>query len=236
MALFKEVIMKISVSIIGFLFCGLMACSSCFAQETRAEGQSTTSPSIEKGEQTNSEASKKETRQFIIRVKTKQKVDFSGTVASVDPVAATLSIRSQGKTITFDMSRVILMGYGSTGEIKKGDVVSVGYTQFGLQVQKGVFAVTKRETVPHGEVVPHKVVAKIETTKPQLHRSTPIRMKDNKNPTSFRDIDNNKDGKITPIELCVIVPDLTLQKFKEYDKNKDGCLNESEFNAVKRTK
>jgi Ca2+-binding EF-hand superfamily protein len=61
-------------------------------------------------------------------------------------------------------------------------------------------------------------------------------LKDNKNPTSFRDIDNNKDGKITPIELCVIVPDLTLQKFKEYDKNKDGCLNESEFNAVKRTK
>ena len=61
-------------------------------------------------------------------------------------------------------------------------------------------------------------------------------MKDNKNPTSFKDIDNNKDGKITPIELCVLVPDLTLQKFKEYDKNSDGCLNEREFSAVKRTK
>jgi hypothetical protein len=233
MALFKEDIMKIFVSIIGFLFCGLMACSPCFAQETRTEGQT---PSIEKEQQTNSDASKKETQQFIIRVKTKQKVDFSGTVTSVDPVAATLSIRSQGKTITFDMSKAILMGYGSTREIKKGDVVSVGYTQFGLQVQKGVFAITQRKTVPHGEVVPQKIVAKIETTKPQLHRSTPIRMKDNKNPTSFKDIDNNKDGKITPIELCVIVPDLTLQKFKEYDKNKDGCLNEPEFNAVKRTK
>jgi hypothetical protein len=236
MALFKEGIMKISVSIIGFLFYGLTVCLSCFAQEARTEGLNTTSPSAEKGEQANSEASKKETQQFIIRVKTKQKIDFSGTVTSVDPVAATLSIRSQGKTITFDMSKVILMGYGSTGEIKKGDVVSVGYTQFGLQVQKGVFAITQRKVVPHGEVVPQKVVAKIETTKPQLHRSTPIRMKDNKNPTSFKDIDNNKDGKITPIELCVIVPDLTLQKFKEYDKNKDGCLNESEFNAVKRTK
>jgi hypothetical protein len=236
MALFKEGIMKISVSIIGFFFCGLMACSSCFAQGTMTEGLSTTSPSAEKGQQTSGEASKKETQQFIIRVKTKQKVDFSGAVTSVDPVAATLSIRSQGKTITFDMSKVILMGYGSTGEIRKGDMVSVGYTQFGLQVQKGVFSVTQRKAVSHGEVVPQKVVAKTETTKPQLQRSTPIRMKDNKNPTSFKDIDNNKDSKIAPIELCVIVPDLTLQKFKEYDKNKDGCLNESEFNAVKRTK
>ena len=56
-------------------------------------------------------------------------------------------------------------------------------------------------------------------------------MKDNKYPTIFKDIDNNKDGKITPIELCVMVPDLTLQKFKEYDKNNDGCLNEREFST-----
>ena len=132
------------------------------------------------------------------------------------------------------MSRVILMGYGSIREIKKGDDVSVGYTQFGLQIRKGIFAVTHRETSPRQEAAPQKAVAKVETIKPQ--RGTPIRMKDNKNPTSFKDIDNNKDGKITPIELCVMVPDLTLQKFKEYDKNNDGCLNEREFSTVKRTK
>jgi hypothetical protein len=201
-----------------------------FAQAAMVDGQSTQSTSLEKGQQAGSEASKKETQQFIIRVKTKEKVDFAGTVTHVDPAMATLSVRSQGKTISFDMSKAILMGYGSTGEIKKGDEVSVGYTQYGLQIRKGVFAVTHRESVPR------KVVARVETTKPQPQWGTPIRMKDNKNPTSFRDIDNNKDGKITPIELCALVPDLSLQKFKEYDKNGDGCLNESEFNAVKKTR
>jgi hypothetical protein len=229
---FNEGIMKILMTTIILLFFGLILCSPCFAQEKPVEGQPTASPSLEKPQQTGSESSIKETQQFVIRVRTKQKVDFSGTVTTVDPVSATLSIRSQGKTISFDMSKVILMGYGSTGEIKKGDNVSVGYTQFGLQVRKGVFAVTQRESVPRRETIPQKAVAKVETTKPQ--RGTPIRMKDNKNPTSFKDIDNNKDGKVTPIELCVLLPDLSLHKFKEYDKNGDGCLNESEFSAVKR--
>jgi hypothetical protein len=243
---FNEAFLKISVSIIGFLFCGLIVCLSCFAQEKLTEGQTTPSPSVEKEQQAGGDASKKEAQQFVIRVKTKQKVDFAGTVTNVDPETATLSIRSQGKTITFDMSKVILVGYGSTREIKKGDEVSVGYTQFGLQVRKGVFAITQRESIPRREVVPQKAdapqqnmvpqkaVTRADTIKPQ--RGAPIRMVDNKHPTNFRDIDNNKDGKITAIELCVLIPDLTLQKFKEYDKNNDGCLNEREFSAVKRTK
>ena len=112
----------------------------------RLKAKATPSPSVEKEQQAGSESSKKETQQFVIRVKTKQKVDFSGTVTNVDPATATLSIRNQGKTISFDMSKAILMGYGSTGEIKKGDEVSVGYTQFGLQIRKGIFAVTHRES------------------------------------------------------------------------------------------
>ena len=230
--------MKLSMALICFLFCGLVTASPSLSQQA----QNTTSPFAEKEQQAGSEASKKETQQFVIRVKTKQKVDFSGSVTNVDPATATLSIRSQGKTITFDMSRVILMGYGNTGEIRKGDVVSVGYTQFGLQIQKGAFAVTHRESAPHQEVfaqketVPPKVVAKAETAKPRSQRTIPVRIKDIKNPTSFKDIDNNKDGKITAIELCVLVPDLTLQKFKEYDKDGDGCLNEREFSAVKKTR
>jgi hypothetical protein len=231
---FNEGLLKVSLSIIGLLFCGILVCSSCFAQEKPVEGQTTPSPSVEKDQQAGNDASKKETQQFVIRVRTKQKVDFSGTVTNIDLEAATLSIRSQGKVISFDMSKVILMGYGNTGEIKKGDNVSVGYTQFGLQVREGAFAVTHRESVPRRETIPQKPVVKVETLKPQ--RSTPIRIKDNRNPTGFKDIDNNKDGKITPIELCVLLPDLSLQKFKEYDKNGDGCLNESEFSTVKRTR
>ncbi len=189
---------------------------------------------MKKEQQAGSKSSKRETQRIATGVKTKQKVDFAGTVTNVDPETATLSLRSQGKTISFDMSRVILMGYGSTREIKKGDEVSVGYTQFGLQIRKGVFAITQRESVPHRKAAPQQPATRAETAKSQ--RDTPIRMKDNKNPTSFKDVDNNKDGKITPIELCLLVPDLSLQKFKEYDKNGDGCLNEQEFSAVKRTR
>jgi hypothetical protein len=231
---FNEDILKISILLIFFLFCGLMTALPSFAQVARVEGQSAPSPSAEKEQQSGGESSKKETQQFVIRVKTKQKVDFSGTVTHVDPATATLSLRSQGKTITFDMSKVILIGYGNTGEIKKGDEVSVGYTQFGLQVRKGTFAITHRESVTRQEVAPQKTVTRVETIRPQ--RGTPIRMKDNKNPTIFKDVDNNKDGKITPIELCVMVPDLTIQKFKEYDKNGDGCLNEREFSMVNKIK
>jgi hypothetical protein len=240
--------MKISISIVFFLFCSFIFCLPCVAQETQAEGKSVASSPAEKELKDANGPSKKETQQLVIRVKTKQKVDFSGTVTNVDLEAATLSIRSQGKTISFDMSKAILMGYRSTGEIKKGDEVSVGYTPLGLQIQKGTFAITHREpvspkvtpqeTVPqkvtHQEPAARKATAKVDATKPQ--KIVPIRMKDNKNPTSFEDIDNNKDGKITPIELCVLMPGLTLQTFKEYDRNGDGCLNKSEFNAVKRNR
>jgi hypothetical protein len=237
---FNEVFLRISISLIYLLFCCLTTVLPCFAQQAQTEGQATPASSVDKDQQADGDASKKETQQFVIRVRTKQKVDFAGTVTNVDPETATLSIRSQGKTISFDMSKVILVGYGSTREIKKGDEVSVGYTQFGLQVRKGVFAITQRESLPRREVapqkavVPQRAVARADAIKPQ--RSAPIRMAGNKNPTSFRDIDNNKDGKITAIELCVLIPDLSLQKFKEYDKNKDGCLNESEFSSAKKTK
>ena len=233
--------MKITTSLIFFFMCGLIVLP-CLAQEAKVENQSAPSASLERHEQESNKSNKNETQQFVIRVKTKQKVDFSGTVNSVNPSSSSLSIRNQGKTISFDMSRVILMGYESIGEIKKGDKVSVGYTPYGLQIRKGIFAITHQDTAPRGqaisqkgapqEAIPQKVTARVDTAKPK--KGAPIRMVDNKYPKSFNSIDNNKDGKVTPIELCVLVPDLTLQRFKEYDKNGDGCLNESEFNTAKK--
>jgi hypothetical protein len=126
------------------------------------------------------------------------------------------------------MSRAILIGYQSTGEIRKGDRISVGYTQYGLQIRKGTFAVTHRETVPQ------KVVTGSDPGK--MRKSALTWWKNNRNSKSFRDIDNDKDGKVTPIELCVLIPNLTLQKFREYDKNGDGCLDETEFNTAKITR
>ena len=235
----NEGFMKIFPSLILLLFFSFVVSLPSFAQEAQVEGQNAPTPSVKKEQQTGNRASKKETQQFVIRVKTKQKVDFSGTVATIDPASASLSIRNQGKTISFDMSKSILIGYQSIGEIKKGDEVSVGYTQYGLQIRKGIFAVTHQNTTSRQQVIPQKVAlqkaaTRVDTTKPQ--RGAPIRMANNRYSTSFNTIDNNKDGKVTPIELCVLVPDLTIQKFKEYDKNSDGCLNESEYNTVKRAK
>lgn len=225
--------MKITTSLIFFFMCGLIVLP-CLAQEAKVEDQSAPSASLERREQDSNKSNKNETQQFVIRVKTKQKVDFSGTVNSVDPSSASLSIRNQGKTISFDMSRVILMGYESIGEIKKGDKISVGYTAYGLQIRKGIFATTHQDTAPRRQATSQKVTIRVDTAKQK--KGAPIRMVDNRYPKSFNTIDNNKDGKVTPIELCVLVPDLTLQRFKEYDKNGDGCLNESEFNTAKKTR
>ena len=50
---------------------------------------------------------------------------------------------------------------------------------------------------------------------------------------SFAEVDNNKDCKISPIELCVLVPDLTMEQFRQYDKNHDGHLDKAEFGQIK---
>ncbi len=228
-------IMKLSLSILFALVFSFIISFPCFAQETQVEGQKATTPSAE-AEKKEDRPSGKKIQQLVVRVKTKKKVDFSGTVSHVDPETATLSIHNRGKTISFDMSSPILMGYQSTRDIKRGDTVSVGYTQSGLQIRKGIFSATHPETTPREvkTATPKKTTTKAATAK--LRKNGPIRMKEIKNPTSFPDVDNNKDGKITPIELCVMIPGLTIQKFKEYDKNGDDCLNESEFMAVKRNK
>lgn len=220
--------MRLALSVAVLCVCSLFVCRFSVAQEGTVESSNIPSSSVNQEQKVSGRPSKQDTQRFVIRVKTKQKVDFSGTVTHVDPGMAILSIRNQGKTITFDMSRTILIGYQNTGEIKKGDNISVGYTQYGLQIRKGVFAVTQRETVPQ------KAVFRSNTTKKQ--KSALAWWRDNKNSKSFHDIDNNKDGKVTPIEFTVLAPDLTLEKFREYDKNGDGCLSEAEFNTVKLTR
>ncbi len=226
--------MKKTLSLVFFFVCGFIISPFCSIGVSKAENQNTSSQSVESKQETGVTNSQKETQQFVIRVRIKQKVDFAGTVNSIDPASATLSIRNQGKTISFDMSRVILIGYENIAEIKSGDKVSVGYTPYGLQIRKGIFAVTHRDTPPQ-QVAPQKNAIRVDTVKSQ--RAAPIRMTDNNRfPKTFKAIDNNKDGKITPVELSVMVPDLTIQRFKEYDRNGDGCLSGSEFNMVKTTR
>lgn len=48
----------------------------------------------------------------------------------------------------------------------------------------------------------------------------------------FKDADMNKDGKVDAAELTIIVINITPDKFKGYDKNGDGFLDEKEFRAA----
>lgn len=84
---------------------------------------------------------------------------------------------------------------------------------------------------------PKKPSLKAKAKKPQKSvavRTKPVRLRDRPRSSEFWDVDNNKDGKISPIELSVLFPDLTLQQFREHDKNGDGFLNEQEFRAAKK--
>ncbi|OPY68357.1 MAG: EF hand [Syntrophorhabdaceae bacterium PtaU1.Bin034] len=48
----------------------------------------------------------------------------------------------------------------------------------------------------------------------------------------FKDADVNKDGKVDAAELTIIMINVTPEKFREYDKNGDGALDEKEFKAA----
>ncbi|HEX2964743.1 MAG TPA: hypothetical protein VHO84_03110, partial [Syntrophorhabdaceae bacterium] len=68
------------------------------------------------------------------------------------------------------------------------------------------------------------------TTRPKI--GVPIRMVSSANKKTFSGIDNDKDGKLSPIELCVLKPDLTLEAFRQFDKNGDGFLNQLEYRSA----
>lgn len=235
---FNEDLMKISLWIILFFLCGLMTALHSFAQKSGGRALGATAPSFAAGAEGADRPSNDQGQNAIIRVRTKNTVDFSGTVTRVDPETNIISLKSHGKTITFDITNPMLTGYRNIHDIKRGDIVSVGYVPSGIQIRKGFYSGTHPETVPssqRGKDTAQKKVGKAETTKLR-NSNSPVRFRDKPRPTSFQDVDNNKDGKISPAELSVIIPDLTMEKFKEYDKNGDGYLDEAEFKAIKKNR
>ena len=163
------------------------------------------------------------------------KADFVGVVAQVDLTARTIAVKSRGAIVTFDATSPILKGYRNLEQIKKGDRVALSYTGGGLRIVRTTgtgLSEPEEPARPTPETVkPHK-----EATKsPQNNRGKPIRMRERANSTEFRDVDNNGDGKISPVELCIVVPDLTIEKFRTYDRNGDGSLSSSEYNLFRKS-
>jgi hypothetical protein len=176
-----------------------------------------------------------------VRVKVKTIEEFAGTVVNIDMSEKMITVAKRGIALTFDISNPKFNGYKDINEVKVGDYVSITSTDKSIKIAK-TSAESFRPQVKKEEVskpIPRPVpkpkkVASIpkETLVPK--KRSPVRVRERKVSRDFRDVDNNQDGKISPIELSVIIPDLTMKQFREYDKNGNGYLDESEYNlAVK---
>ena len=147
-----------------------------------------------------------------------------GVVTGFNAEGKVISVRGGGRTISFDASNPMLKGFRRLEDVKAGSFVAIAYTAGGLRI-------TKASLIGGGSKEPDfnesggKAAAKKTGRK-----SMRVQMKG----TGFRDVDENKDGKVTPVELSVVCKELTMKQFREYDRDGDGCLNETEFRAVTR--
>ena len=138
----------------------------------------------------------------------------------MDSSTKTISIKHRGKVVTFDATNPQLRGFRSLDDIRVGRYAAVSYTPQGIRISKATA----------GQAGPEEVRERPVSAKKD-HRNR-VRVKEKG--ASFADVDENKDGKITPVELSTVVKDVTMEQFKAYDTNGDGCLSESEYRAVKR--
>jgi hypothetical protein len=186
-----------------------------------APGVAQEKPAAEKSSTKNS----LKTPKFIIKARSKG--DFIGTVAKVNAVSKTITVRNKGIIVTFDVINPVFKGYKSIEQIRVGDKIAISYTGDGARITKATdIALQQEATKPQSEPVrqKHKTAG--------TANGRPVRVKERTNSVHFRDVDNNCDGRITPVELSAVVPNLTVEDFKKYDRNGDGCLNESEYNAI----
>jgi hypothetical protein len=147
---------------------------------------------------------------------------FTGTIVWADPVTKTLTIKGRGKIVTFDVSNPTFRGFRRIEDMKEGSYASVSYTRTGIRISRATRGEAASEPAP--ERTATAKVGKKEAKKkmPRIEQKG----------TGFRDVDENKDGKVTAVEMSVVISDLTMERFKQYDKNGDGCLNESEYKAA----
>jgi hypothetical protein len=157
--------------------------------------------------------------------RTGSRLNVTGDVVRVDVQSRTMTLRSGGATISLNISNPVLQGYSSIGAIRKGDRVGAGYTADGIFIAKLPRSAGKEEAT----VVETAPAPKGKKSK----KSLPFARRSSADARSFASADNNKDGKISAIELCVVIPDLTMDQFRQYDKNHDGYLDKTEFEQIK---
>jgi hypothetical protein len=160
-----------------------------------------------------------------VRMRVKSKGDFVGKVAKVDTANKIISVRNKGVLVTFDVTNPRLIGYKSLDQVKAGDAISVGYTDDGIVIARFT---GKIPVMPSGPAFSQQ-----KRTASASKKGGPMRVKERTNSTAFNDVDHSSDGRISPAELSAVMPGLTMEQFKKYDKNSDGCLNKSEYDAIR---
>lgn len=146
---------------------------------------------------------------------------FTGKVVRVDGALETFVVKGRSATVTFDASRPVLRGYRSLAQMRVGDLVAVSYIGDGISIarqgaggraEEGGAGIQKLRTGSR-----HGLVRVVQGTG-----------------GTFEEVDANKDGKITPVGLSAVIPDLTMEEFKRYDTHGLGFLDREEFASALR--
>ncbi len=145
------------------------------------------------------------------------KPNFVGEVVRVDLESHIMTVRSGRTMINFDISHAVLKGFDSLFAVKKGQAVGIRYLPDAIHIEKMTAQPPLASPAPKAQA----------DKKPKFAR------RQKGNGLSFSEVDNNKDGSISPVELCVVIPNLTMEQFRQYDTNHDGRLSKSEFEQVK---
>jgi hypothetical protein len=226
----KGIEMKTTMLLSFIILLVLALASSSFSQEKKEHPGEKPTIAVEKRE-LGADAPARSEKRALLRAKVKTTSNFTGTVTAVNFVDKTITVKNHGVLVTFDADKPILKGYKGLSDVKVGHVVSVSYVETGLTVRKeGGKAVEPEVKVSKPKKETPKTRQEAAKSKPGRLMRVAVRGQG----TSFDDVDENKDGRVTAVELSVIVPGLTREQFKEYDKNGDGWLDRSEFNAVRR--
>lgn len=170
----------------------------------------------------------------VAGAKTGSSVIFTGVVTGIDTARKTVSLKTTGKDMTFNLANPVVRGYKNVSDIKTGDTVTLGYIRNGIGIVKGenFHEDLRQQAAPDDEPVTLKSSKK--GSKKQSKRAAPVKVKYRVNSMAFKDIDNNKDGRISPVELGAVIPNLSMENYKKYDRNGDGGLDESEYRSVRK--
>ncbi len=161
---------------------------------------------------------------------------FTGTITRLDTETRIVALKTaSGKAFAFDLVNPVLRGYDKLSDIKIDDTVCLGYINDGIAIVKGeTFPADLRPQTAADELVRMPPTSTKRSKNNRSNHAAPVRVKYKVNRLSFADVDNNKDGKISPVELGTVLPSLTMENFKKYDRNGDGYLDPNEYKAVRK--